>query len=181
MKRSTKTVKVSVAAMLTALSILFPQIFHLTGIPQVGAIFLPMHIPVLMSGFLLGPVYGAIIGLIAPLVSNLLTNMPVASKLPFMMIELFVYGLTSGLFYHKLSLSKKSFGTVIALVMAMVAGRLAYGISMVIAAEFFNIEGGFMVAITSSITGIYGIVLQLVTIPPIVYAVRKAGLLNERP
>lgn len=178
MKRDSKTVKIALGAMLTALSIVLPQIFHLTGIPQVGAVFLPMHIPVLLSGFMLGPVYAPIIGAFAPVISHLLTNMPVAARLPFMIVELLFYGLASGLFYHVFRLKEKRFGAVITLALSMLVGRLAYALSLVIAAEFFGIEGGYMAAVSATVTGIYGIVLQFITIPPIVFACKKGGFIK---
>lgn len=178
MKRDSKTVKIALGAMLTALSIVLPQIFHLTGIPQVGAVFLPMHIPVLLAGFMLGPVYAPIIGAIAPVISHLLTNMPVAARLPFMIVELLFYGLASGLFYHVFRLKEKRFGAVITLALSMLVGRLAYALSLVIAAEFFGIEGGFMAAVSATVTGVYGIVLQFITIPPIVFACKKGGFIK---
>ncbi len=178
MKRNSETVKIAVGAMLTALSIVLPQIFHLTGIPQVGAVFLPMHIPVLLAGFMLGPVYAPIIGTIAPIISHLLTNMPASARLPFMIVELFMYGLASGLFYHVFRLKEKLFGAVISLALSMLVGRLVYALALVIAAEFFGIEGGFMAAVTATITGIYGIVLQFIAIPPIVFACKKGGFIK---
>ncbi len=179
MKRKTKTIKISLGAMLTALSIILPQIFHLTGIPQVGSVFLPMHIPVLLSGFMLGPVYGSIIGAVAPIASYLITGMPTAARLPFMMVELIVYGLSSGIFYHICKLRNKKLGTVLSLVLSMLSGRLAYAIALVIAGKIFGIEaGGIMAAVTATVTGVYGIVLQLIVIPPIVYTVKKGGFLK---
>ncbi len=179
MKRNSKSIKISVAAMLTALSIVLPQIFHLTGIPQVGSVFLPMHIPVMLAGFMLGPVYGSVIGAIAPIVSHLLTNMPASARLPFMVIEIFVYGLTSGLFYRKFKLSDKKFGALISLALSMLAGRLIYAASLFVAAEFLKINcGGAIAAFTATVTGINGIILQLVTIPPIVYALKKGGFIK---
>ncbi len=178
MKRDSKTVKIALGAMLTTFSIVLPQIFHLTGIPQVGAVFLPMHIPVLLAGFMLGPVYAPIIGAIAPVISHLLTNMPVAARLPFMIVELLFYGLASGLFYHVFRLKEKRFGAVITLALSMLVGRLAYALSLVIAAEFFGIEGGFMAAVSATVTGVYGIVLQFITIPPIVFACKKGGFIK---
>lgn len=178
MKRNSKTVKIALGAMLTALSIVLPQIFHLTGIPQVGAVFLPMHIPVLLAGFMLGPVYAPIIGAIAPVISHLLTNMPVSARLPFMIVELLFYGLASGLFYHVFRLKEKRFGAVITLALSMLVGRLAYALALVIAAEFFGIEGGFMAAVSATVTGVYGIVLQFITIPPIVFACKKGGFIK---
>lgn len=178
MKRDSKTVKIALGAMLTALSIVLPQIFHLTGIPQVGAVFLPMHIPVLLAGFMLGPVYAPIIGAFAPVISHLLTNMPVSARLPFMIVELLFYGLASGLFYHVFRLKEKRFGAVVTLALSMLVGRLAYALSLVIAADFFGIEGGYMAAVSATVTGIYGIVLQFITIPPIVFACKKGGFIK---
>ena len=165
--------------MLTALSIILPQIFHLTGIPQVGSVFLPMHIPVLLAGFIIGPVYAPIIGAVASVISHLLTNMPVSARLPFMVIELFAYGLSSGLFYHTFKLKSKKFGTIITLVLSMLLGRLAYALALFIASEFLGIEcGGAVAAVTATVSGVYGIVLQLVAIPPIVYALKKGGFIK---
>ena len=178
MKRNSKTIRTAIGAMLTALSIVLPQIFHLTGIPQVGAVFLPMHIPVLLSGFLLGPIYASAIGALAPVISHLLTNMPASARLPFMIVELMFYGLASGLFYHIFKLKDKKLGAVISLVLAMLVGRLAYALALVIAAEFFGVEGGFMAAVTATVTGVYGIVLQFITIPPIVFACKKGGFIK---
>ncbi len=179
MKRGSNTIKISIGAMLTALSIVLPQIFHLTGIPQVGSIFLPMHIPVLLSGFIVGPVYAAVIGAISPIISHLLTNMPASARLPFMIIELLIYGLASGLLYHTFKLKDKKFGAIISLVLAMAAGRLAYAASLFIASEFLGVEcGGVMAALTATVTGVYGIILQLVTIPPIVFALKKGRFIK---
>lgn len=179
MKRKSRTIKISLGAMLTTLSIVLPQVFHLTGIPQVGAVFLPMHIPVLIAGFALGPVYGAVIGAIAPIASYFITGMPSAARLPFMLIELIFYGLSSGIFYHKLKLKDKKFGTIISLVLSMLTGRVAYAAALIIAGYVFGIEaGGIMAAVTATVTGVYGIVLQVITIPPVVYTIKKGGLLK---
>ena len=165
--------------MLVALSIILPQIFHFTGIPQAGTVFLPMHIPVLLAGFILGPVYGTVIGIIAPAVSFLITNMPTAERLPFMICELAFYGLCSGLLYHVFKLKSKKLGIIITLVCAMLAGRLAYALMLFCAAEFFNIPcGGAAAAVTATVTGLYGIALQFVTVPPIVYTLKRSDLIK---
>lgn len=179
MKRKSGTVHITVGAMLAALSIIIPQIFHFTGIPQAGSVFLPMHIPVLLSGFILGPVYGVIIGAVSPAVSFLITDMPTAERLPFMIAELAFYGLISGLFFHTLNFKAKKFGTVSTLLISMLCGRLAYALMLFCASEFFGIEcGGAMAAVTATVTGIYGIILQLVTIPPVVYALKRSEFIK---
>ena len=102
-----KTRKLVYGGILLALGILLPQAFHLTGIPQSGNVFLPMHIPVLLAGFMLGPVYGAGIGILSPVISFFLTAMPALGRLPFMMAELMGYGAASGFLFHTLKLQKK--------------------------------------------------------------------------
>lgn len=174
-----KTKKLTYSGLLLAVGILLPQAFHITGIPQSGAVFLPMHIPVLLAGFLLGPVYGAFIGMILPVISFLLTNMPVLARLPFMMGELLAYGLLSGLLYQTFQFCQKKFGIYTSLLTAMLGGRVVYAIMLLIATYLLNIPcGGIMAAVTAAVTGIYGIIIQLILIPAVVYALKKGGLLN---
>ncbi len=179
MKRTSKTARLTIGAMLAALSIILPQIFHLTGIPQVGAVFLPMHIPVLLAGFILGPVYGAVLGAAAPVISFLITNMPTSEKLPFMAVELVFYGLASGLVYHSFKLKSVKFGAFFTLIIAMVCGRAANALALWIAAKYLGIEcGGAIAAVAATVTGMYGIALQLITVPPIVYALRRSEMIK---
>jgi uncharacterized membrane protein len=181
MKRDSKTARLTIGAMMIALSIILPQIFHFTGIPQVGAVFLPMHIPVLLAGFILGPVYGTVIGVVAPVISYFITAMPTAERLPFMIGELAVYGLVSGLMYHQANMKNIKMGTLISLVVAMLAGRVFYAGMLFVASKYMGIScGGAMAAVTATVTGIYGIVLQIVVIPPIVYACKKGGFINDK-
>lgn len=164
-----------------AFGIVLPQLFHLTGIPQAGEIFLPMHIPVLLTGFIIGGDYGLIIGMLTPLISHFVTGMPAAPRLPFMIGELAIYGLVCGLLYRNAGLKNKKFGGVISLIASMLAGRLFYAAMLFVAADILNIEcGGAVAAVTATVKGIYGIGLQLLVIPPIVYAAKKGGLVIER-
>ena len=93
-----ETKKMAVGGLLIAVGILLPQVFHLAGGSAMGTLFLPMHLPVLLGGFLLGPLFGGTVGLLTPLVSCLLTGMPAAAVLPTMAVELLVYGLAGGAF-----------------------------------------------------------------------------------
>lgn len=163
-----------------AFGIILPQLFHLTGIPQAGEVFLPMHIPVLLAGFVIGGEYGFAIGLLTPLISHFITGMPATPRLPFMMGELAVYGLVCGLLYHKARLKDKKFGAIITLVASMVSGRLFYAAMLFVAANLLNIKcGGAIAAVTATVKGVYGIGLQLLVIPPIIYAAKKGGLIID--
>lgn len=50
-----ETKKLAIGGLLIAVGILLPQVFHLAGGSAMGGLFLPMHLPVLLGGFLLGP------------------------------------------------------------------------------------------------------------------------------
>lgn len=52
--------------MILAAGVLLPQVFHLLGGAQAGGMFLPMHFPVIIGGFFLGPVYGLLLGVLTP-------------------------------------------------------------------------------------------------------------------
>ena len=69
MKNTTR--KITYGALIIACAVVLPQLFHLSGIPNSGAVFLPMHIPVLLGGFILGPLFGALVGVLSPLIRRL--------------------------------------------------------------------------------------------------------------
>lgn len=179
MKNKT-TKKLTAGAVMLAFGIILPQLFHLTGIPQAGEIFLPMHIPVLLAGFIIGGEYGFAIGALTPIISHFITGMPGTPRLPFMIGELAVYGLVSGILYHKTRLGEKKLGGLITLVASMIAGRLFYAAMLLVAAGILNIKcGGAIAAVTATVKGVYGIGLQILVIPPIIYAAQKGGLIID--
>lgn len=175
-----KIKKLTFGGLLLAVTILLPQAFHLTGVPASGAVFLPMHIPVLLTGFLLGPVYGLLIGCLGPVISFFLTGMPAAARLPFMIGEVGFYGLTSGILFHTLHFHQKKFGIYFSLIGAMLSGRIIYALLLTVFTYLLHIPcGGPAAAVTAFVTGIYGVILQLILIPAIIYALRKGGFLDE--
>jgi uncharacterized membrane protein len=151
-----------------ALAVLLPVGFHSFGLG--GRVFLPMHVPVLLAGFLVGPAGGLVVGLLAPGLSHLLTGMPPTYAVPLMSAELPVYGLVAGMAYQRLRMN-----IYVALIAAMVLGRLIFGFSLFLlglfldlpytAATFFS--GGVI------ITGLPGMALQIVIIPIIVAAIKR--------
>lgn len=101
------TVKGIVAVSLVALAVVLPQLVHLIGGAPGGAKWLPMYLPVLLAGCLLGTYWGLGVGVASPIVSFLITSafgnpMPLASRLPFMIVELAVFAAVSGLFGKKI-------------------------------------------------------------------------------
>ncbi len=134
-----------------------------------GRIFLPMHIPVLLAGCICGPLSGMIIGLLAPALSFALTAMPPSYAVPLMTIELSLYGLAAGLFYYRLRLN-----IYIALVISLVLGRIGFAIGLLILGLFIELPYGVQTYFSISVvTGLPGIIIQLIVIPPIVAAVMR--------
>ena len=162
--------KICTGAMLLATGILLPQVFHMIGGTSTGGMFLPMHIPVLLGGILLGPVYGAILGAFCPAFSFLLTGMPPVLMLPFMVAELIGYGVVAGL------MQKKYGNVLLSLVSAQVVGRAVRALSLVVASSLlgWNVPAAASV-LASVVTGLPGIVMQIILIPAAVVLLRKAG------
>lgn len=159
------------SAMCLALCLLLP---FLTGqIPQIGSALCPMHLPVLLAGFLCGPWWALVTGLAAPLLRNLLFSMPPLLTAIAMSFELGTYGVVSGLLYRRLP--KNLAGIYISLITAMITGRIVWGIVRVamtgMAGEAFTwamfLAGAFTTAIP-------GIIIQLILIPVLVTAIRKS-------
>lgn len=150
------------------LAVALPQFFHIAGRAfglgtGLGEIFLPMHLPVIMVGIFAGPYVGAIVGIASPIISTLLTGMPNAIMLPFMMAELFAYGLSAGM------LRNTSMPTLAKVGLTQIIGRLFRAIAVVIAVYALSNTSVAVASIWTSIyTGIIGIVLQLIVIPPVV-------------
>ncbi len=163
------------SSLFIALGVLIPQIFHLTGGPALGGIFLPMHFPVLIAGFLCGPITGLVTGIVSPLLSSAVTGMPPVPRLWFMIVELAVYGITSGVLYFKM---KKNI--FLSLAAAMVLGRLAYGIVFLVVVNLFGITLPFGLGLAASLAkGVPGIFLQIIIIPIVIRALERSSFNNE--
>lgn len=149
----------------------------LTGqIPEIGSALCPMHIPVLLAGFLCGPWWALAVGAAAPLLRFALFGMPPLFPTGVAMcFELAAYGLVSGLLYRRLP---KKTGTVyVALILAMVLGRVAWGIVM---AALMGLSGSAFTwgAFLSGafLNAVPGIIVHILLIPAVVLALRRAGL-----
>lgn len=175
-----KTRKLTFAALCLSMAVLLPQLFHLLGLQQAGQMFLPMHIPVLLAGLLLGWQYGALLGFVSPFISFLLTGMPSGERVLFMMLELCAYGFTSGLLYRSIFHKQTLLNAYTSLIAAMLMGRFVYGISLSLATLMLQLPfGGFPLVWASVIMGIPGIITQLLFLPALVRIIEKGGYLRD--
>ncbi|MDD4050401.1 MAG: ECF transporter S component [candidate division Zixibacteria bacterium] len=154
-------------ALFLALTVLLPIAFHQFGLA--GRLFLPMHLPVLLAGFICGPVAGFLVGLTGPVISFLTTGMPPTYAVPLMSIELPIYGLVAGLTYYKMHMN-----IYISLIISMIVGRLGFALALLVLGTFIELPygiGAYFKAVI--VTGLPGIIIQLVFIPPIVAALMR--------
>ena len=168
--------KLVLTAVCAALCIVVPMAFH--SIPNAGQVFLPMHIPVLLCGMLCGWPYGLACGLIGPALSSLLTGMPLPAVLPGMMVECAVYGCASGVLAHFVRTGNRYADLYICLIPSMLLGRVISGI-----VKAWILTPGLSLtawATASFVTGLPGIVLQLVVLPLVYNALIRARLVPQR-
>ena len=177
MSQMSQVKRAMITAVCIALCVVLPMAFH--SIQNAGAIFCPMHIPVLLCGLLVGWPYGLLCGLAGPLLSSLLTGMPAMGYLPCMMVELGAYGLLCGLFMKFVRTGQIYADLYISLVGGLLIGRVIAGLFR---ALIFS-PGSYSLAAWATgyfVTCLPGLVIQLVLVPSIVFALMKARLVPMR-
>ncbi len=166
MKKNNEILKIVLAAIFLSLTFVLP---FLTGqVPTIGAMLCPMHIPVILCGFICGWKYGLIVGFIAPLLRAFTLGMPPLYPTAICMaLELATYGVLSGILYE--ILPKTKLNIFISLFVPMIIGRITWGTAMFVCMqinqEVFTLQLFWTSAIINSIPGI---IIQIVVIPIII-------------
>ena len=171
-------IKLALSLAFVAAGVLLPQGFHIFG-SAAGKTFLPMHLPVLLAGFVLGPIYGCMVGVITPILSCLFTAMPQAPTVFFMIAELGVYGLCTGI----LSKGKAQgyFAALSRLAIALVCGKAVYAIALFVCGSLLQLNVPPAIGYISGISaGMPGMIIQIAVIPVAVAMLSKGGFLHER-
>ena len=166
MKNKFGSVNLVLSALFLAIAYVMP---FLTGqIPEIGSMLCPLHIPVLLCGFICGWHWGLSVGFVAPIFRSLTLGAPIFFPNALCMaFELATYGAVAGLM-HKI-LPKKRIYIYCSLVVAMIIGRIVWG-----AVTFVCIgaKGGIF-TFSAFIAGAFtnaapGIIAQIVLIPILV-------------
>lgn len=176
MKKTIHVQKLVVAALMLALGLVLPSITM--NIPTVGKMLCPMHIPILLCGFLCGGPYGLLVGFLTPLFRSVLFGMPaMVPTAVCMAFELATYGMVSGMLSSRSRKDMKSL--YIVLVVAMLAGRAVWG---VISAVVYALTGaGFtwkLFFMGAFVNAIPGILIQLILIPTLINRLYAAGMVK---
>lgn len=178
MKNKKLVLNVSLSGMFLALAYVLP--FLIGQIPEIGKMLCPMHIPVLLCGFVCGAPYGLIVGLAAPLLRSLTLGVPpLFPTATAMAFELAVYGLMAGLLYKMLP--KKKINIYVSLIGAMIVGRIIWGVVMFCLMGFsitkFGLAAFWAGAFANAIPGI---ILQIILVPVVIMFLEKSKLISDK-
>lgn len=171
MKKQKSIQNLTLSAMFLALAFVLP--FFTGQIPKIGAMLCPMHIPVILCGFVCGGPWGLVVGFAAPLLRSFIVGMPTLfPKAVAMAFELATYGLMSGILYK--ALPQKRGSIYLSLIISMIAGRLVWGFVQLCCVSFnvsaFGISAFWAGAVANAVPGI---IIQLIFIPLIIMTVQK--------
>ncbi|HDP81241.1 MAG TPA: hypothetical protein ENN21_10415 [Spirochaetes bacterium] len=157
---------VLLAAVFSVLGIIVPMIFHVLGL---GAVFLPMYLPLAMGAFFLTAGNAVLMGIFTPFVSALITGMP-----PFYPPFAFLMMGQLGLFCVIISFMSHRLKTGVwpALLTAILADRLILVGVYYIIIPYFGINFGLYTAY-DLLKGLPGIILMAVVVPPAVPGLKK--------
>ena len=164
------------SAFFLALGLILP---FLTGqIQEIGNKLLPMHIPILICGFVCGWKYGLLVGFITPLLRSFLFSMPVPTIAIAMAFELATYGTVVGILYQKF---QKHWSRIyISLFTAMIAGRFVWGVASIIIYGITQTAFTWQMFISGALlNAIPGVILQIVLIPILMLALEKSGVMEN--
>lgn len=177
-KRLTLNAVLSVG--LIALAVVLPQIVHIALGQPGGVQLLPMYLPVLIGGCLLGSKWALAVGVLSPAVSFAITSlmgsaMPALPRLPFMMAELAVFALVSGLFSKKIY--ENGLWAFPAVILAQLAGRAAF---LGLVAIFQGVAPFSVEMIRGQIvSGWLGLLIQAIAVPLLIIALRAILVKND--
>ena len=169
--RNKEVFKITLSGVFLALAFVLP---FLTGqIPEIGSMLCPMHIPVLLCGFICGWKYGLIVGFVTPLLRSVTLSMPPLYPTALAMaFELATYGVLSGLLYNLLP--KERFSVYPTLLISMICGRIVWGLVMVCLMGFdFDKFGLSTFWLNGFANAFPGIILQIILVPIIVMVYNK--------
>jgi len=157
----TKARELALAGMLGALGLLLPIGFHMLG--WGGKVFLPMHLPVLVAGFLLSPGTAAAVAVVTPLLSSVLTGMPpLAPPVALLMvIELAVKATAASVLYRRWRLPMW-----FVLPLVLVLDLVVLAAAAAVAADFFVIAAAPTTYVLATAALSWpGMLLQLIALP----------------
>ena len=155
-----------IAALFDAWGLAMPALFHAFGL---GAVFLPMFIPLLIMGFFVGPAAAALNAFMVPLISALLTGMPPLYPPLAVIISLETTALsaTAALCYRT-----AGWNMWVSMFAAIAAERLVLAVAAVWIAPLFAFPP-LMLSIGSIAASMPGILLLIIITPIVIKSIHR--------
>ncbi len=171
--------KLTLTAMFLAVGIVLP--FFFGQIPQIGSMLLPMHIPVFLCAFICGWKYALPMAVVLPMLRSFLFSRPnLYPEAISIAFEMATYALVAGLIYG-ISKWKCIRSLYRALIISMIVGRAVRVLVQLLLLSVKGMPFTFGALLTGIIvTGIPGIILQLVLIPAVMVICRKTKIVPFR-
>lgn len=165
------------ASLMLALGLILP--FLTAQIQSLGNKFLPMHLPVLLTGFICGWPYGLVVGFIVPIFRSIIFGMPPMYPTALAMaFELAAYGAATGVLYK--ILPKKNIFIYISLLASMIIGRIIWGGVSVL---LYGLDGSAftwkMFIAGALLNAIPGIIIQIAVIPLLVMVLKNRSIIDN--
>lgn len=169
-----QTLKIVYSGFFLCLALVLP--FFTGQIKILGKMLNLMHVAIFLCGMICGARYGCVVGVVAPLLRSITFGMPnLYPNAVAMTFELGMYGLFSGGLYKALCNYKGSI--FISLVVAMLVGRVVWGLASLLLWSFMGETFTFALFIKGAfIDSVIGIILHLIIVPSIVFVLEKSGL-----
>lgn len=174
-----KLKNIVLSAMFIGIGLILP--FFTGQIKSIGNMLLPMHIPVFLCGLICGWQYGFSAGLILPVMRSLLFTMPrLYPNALAMSFELATYGFTVGFLYSRVK-QKSVTSLYCCMITAMLSGRIVWAFAEIVLMGLSNNSFTFEAFILGAfLNSIPGIILQLILIPAIMVALKRANFISEK-
>ena len=157
-----------------ALCITVPMLFHAAGL---GKAFLPMFLPMLLSGYLIVFPVSVLVGLLGPIISTLATGMPPLFPTSIVMtVEGIIAIATIGVCYQKIRMHY-----FISMLLGIIAMRLARILMLWLILPLFGLPVKALTLADLTVS-MFGIVMLIIVIPVMLMLFTKYGIIpkNER-
>lgn len=166
------TQQIALASLLIALCVIVPFLFHLIGL---GAMFLPMFVPILLAGFFIEFPAAMLVGLLGPLASALATGMPPLFPTGVSMIAegMVAAGVASLLFHSRRA------SLWLTLPLAIIAERVTRLLMIFLIFPLLGLPAREWSMIEITIT-LPGITLQLFLIPLVLFMLWKTKVIRRK-
>lgn len=148
--------------------------------PNFVTVLRPVHIVVILCGFLCGPIAAMILGFLIPPMSSMLFSVPAVFPAGLVTaFELAAYGFFTGYIYG--FVRKNTVNIYVTMISSMLLGRLVLGAAMFFVGIASTNKFTLQMYVSEAFTSCFlGMILHLAVIPPIVLIFERFNLMGKK-